>query len=189
MVGDHRRHHIPGAVHFHVHCQIERDDHFESGFFSRLVALNLVRQSESLFWMPDIQPGPPAANDEHFTLSNDPSLPAKKARPPWKNGFVTTCGPWSELRGIKILTPSAYLYSIMWCLLRDMGPDAEEDRPLRDRWSELGRHLWGRSNLVHGRFRDSWREISANAGVEYRPVTLALRQELLASGRLVNPKL
>ncbi|KAL2871456.1 uncharacterized protein BJX67DRAFT_377225 [Aspergillus lucknowensis] len=91
----HNRRHPVGAAHFHLDTHV----------------LHLLRQSEILFWMPEIPPGPPAADDLDLMLSTDPSLPAKMAvwPPPPREKEA-----WEEAQGPPSLSPAAQRYCDSW---------------------------------------------------------------------------
>ncbi|CAI7665982.1 unnamed protein product [Penicillium glandicola] len=90
------------AVHFHIESQYPRHQ-----------VLRLYPKSGHLWWLPDFELGPPAADDPDLMLSNDLRLP-----PFAEKGFS---GPWTELYLIKILNPSSFTEAVWYLIFRDLG--------------------------------------------------------------------
>ncbi|RDW65729.1 uncharacterized protein DSM5745_09468 [Aspergillus mulundensis] len=89
-------HPVP-AAHFH--------------FESNRILLSLHVQSALLWWLPELQTGPPAADDPHLMLSNDPRLP-----PASHQGS----GPWGDdFHPIKILNPNSLTEAAIFLYCRD----------------------------------------------------------------------
>ncbi|CRL28558.1 unnamed protein product [Penicillium camemberti] len=88
-------------VHFHIEAQYPQHG-----------VLRVYAKSSHLWWLPDFEPGPPAADDPDLMLSNDSRLPPYVLR-----GFS---GPWTELYPIKILNPSSFTEAAWWLTFRDI---------------------------------------------------------------------
>lgn len=82
-------------MHFHIEAQYPQHG-----------VLRVYAKSSHLWWLPDFEPGPPAADDPDLMLSNDSRLPPYVLR-----GFS---GPWTELYPIKILNPSSLTEAAFW---------------------------------------------------------------------------
>ncbi|KAL2843550.1 Aldehyde/histidinol dehydrogenase [Aspergillus pseudodeflectus] len=68
--------------------------------------LLLHRKSNIAWWLPDLQAGPPAADDPHFILSTDEErLPPRAVDGP--------SGPWTQYYPVKIMNPGSFTESIM----------------------------------------------------------------------------
>jgi hypothetical protein len=195
--------HPVGAFHFHIEwgsqcldasCSCHRSTDY---FHPETIHMHLLRQSETLFWLKDLKAGTPAPNDPDLMLSNDPSLPARIIQRPasrpslfsYKPEVVTPCGPWLDLPPVKILRARSYVESLLWLICRDMGKDAELERPLKDRWAATASDLWlggmaGKRAKLRPRFQAAWEEFSRRGGKAYGSDMLALRRELIQSGEL-----
>ncbi|KAL4908562.1 hypothetical protein BDW74DRAFT_175244 [Aspergillus multicolor] len=99
VISKNRYHSVPAA-----HFRFQPDN---------VYALSLHLQSEVLWWLPDIQAGPPAANDAAFMLSNDPRLP-----PCLDEGGS---GPWLGVDDtpVKIMKINSLTEAVMWLWCQD----------------------------------------------------------------------
>lgn len=98
----HNRYHAIADAHFHIGSK-----------YSFYTTLSLYNKSSTLWWLPDIQLGPPVDDDPNLMLSNDPQLL------PFKKGGSS--GPWIGLYPIKALKPSPLAEAIILLLCRDYG--------------------------------------------------------------------
>ncbi|KAL2830958.1 hypothetical protein BJY01DRAFT_226838 [Aspergillus pseudoustus] len=91
--------------------------------------------------------------------------------------------PWIGVHPIKILTPQAYIDSILWLQLRDMGPDCWSRHALESRWSDIELPLrFNKLDYSHSEnFAAAWAEMKQCHGYLYGPVMMTLRQELLTA--------
>ncbi|KAI9373512.1 hypothetical protein BJX61DRAFT_541664 [Aspergillus egyptiacus] len=102
LITSDNRYHPVAAAHFHL----------KSGQY----LLSLHAQSSLLWWLPELQPGPPAADDPDLTLSNDSKLP-----PYAENGGT---GPWpGDLHPVKILNPNSFTEAVIMLYCRDSARD------------------------------------------------------------------
>ncbi|RDW76805.1 uncharacterized protein DSM5745_06797 [Aspergillus mulundensis] len=95
--------------------------------------ISLLSKSDTLWWLPDWHHGPPAAQDPHLILTNDPRLP-----PAYNNGNVVgPTGPWLGFPGCLTLNPSAFTESILYLRVRDMLPPNRGSHPLEKVWRAM----------------------------------------------------
>ncbi|KAL3480162.1 hypothetical protein BJX99DRAFT_254758 [Aspergillus californicus] len=90
-------HHPVPALHYHV-------DKSRSDMYP---LLSLHKKSSQLWWLPELQLGPPAEDDRNLAMSNSSRLPTGNGR----------SGPWTGQYPIKVLLPWAFLEAIilLWC--------------------------------------------------------------------------
>ncbi|KAL2834591.1 hypothetical protein BJY01DRAFT_253039 [Aspergillus pseudoustus] len=200
------RYHPVGAAHFHFKtrvqcfdetCYYSRHPRDDNGWYyhAQFLVMHLFHESDILFGMgPQLQPGPPAPNDPHLILSNDcclppESIPEPSAVPYSDLRVFGPSGPWEALYPVKILNLGSYIESIIWLLCRDMNPDEKGEVPdLMWRWWNVSRNLRPmRSGSLGDRFRPAWEEMIRDHGKVHGPVVLALRDDLIRSGKLPIP--
>ncbi|KAL4794651.1 hypothetical protein BDV19DRAFT_364554 [Aspergillus venezuelensis] len=105
--------------------------------------LALHRRSYLLWWLTEIQLGPPADGDRNIMLTTDDRLSMENQR----------SGPWTELYPIKTLAPWVYVETLilLWCR------DFEHPEELSNVWDHM---------LIVLSDVDQW-EINVNIGNDY----------------------
>ncbi|KAL4929355.1 uncharacterized protein BDV17DRAFT_261664 [Aspergillus undulatus] len=119
--------------------------------------------------VPDIQLGPPAADDPDLILSDDSSLPAKT---PGETPDGP-CGPWSGLYQVKISNANPFTESLLWLLCRDL----RRNFSLWVWWSMMLEAVLEDDNFtkqLKSGFRGAWDGINGRRGNENRYLELAI---------------
>ncbi|KAL4809459.1 hypothetical protein BDV18DRAFT_132117 [Aspergillus unguis] len=111
------RYRLPGKYHFHV---------------NPAYVLRIHEKSNIAPWLPDPQPGPPAANDPNYWRTNDWER--------WANpGDLGPSGPWIFLYPIKTLSPDALMGVVGY------RQDMDAGLPIGNLWSWMRHSLSFRS--------------------------------------------
>jgi hypothetical protein len=134
--------------------------------------LLLHRKSNIAWWLPDLQAGPPAADDPHFILSTDEErLPPRAVDGP--------SGPWTQYYPVKIMIPGSFTESIMMCGCRDYNHPTGFD----SLWRFMLLYLLEEHSCekpVRSEFRTLWNHYNQEVEEAFRD----LRDRLAAENRL-----
>lgn len=134
-----KRHYPVADVHFHFHSKFYR------GWGC---LLSLFAKSRLLWWLPDLQLGPPAADDPDLPLSTDLRLPPHK--------YIGGTGPWPDLYPAKVLNHNSYVEALIWLHIRDYNHMNMYDERWES-WLQACRVWWPLGvRTLRPRFREFW---------------------------------